>query len=107
MQNNDQNTEFLNPEELPHGAPQGQSKPIDALGETTHFGYQTVRTEEKQERVAQVFSSVAKKYDIMNDLMSFGIHRIWKKNRHWLVWCARRSIRFGHRRWHRRFGKSV
>lgn len=79
MQNNDQTTEFLNPEELPHGAPQGQSKPIDALGETTHFGYQTVRTEEKQERVAQVFSSVAKKYDIMNDLMSFGIHRIWKK----------------------------
>lgn len=47
--------------------------------DTTHFGYQTVRTEEKAQKVAQVFSSVAKKYDIMNDLMSFGIHRIWKK----------------------------
>lgn len=77
--NINQDSEFLNPEQLPHGAPQGQSKPIDSVGETTHFGYQTVRTEEKQERVAQVFSSVAKKYDIMNDLMSFGIHRIWKK----------------------------
>ncbi len=46
---------------------------------TTHFGYQTVRAEEKAGRVADVFHSVASKYDIMNDLMSMGIHRIWKK----------------------------
>lgn len=46
---------------------------------TTHFGYQTVATEDKQAMVANVFHSVAAKYDIMNDLMSFGIHRLWKR----------------------------
>ena len=46
---------------------------------TTHFGYQQVATEEKQQRVAGVFHSVAAKYDVMNDLMSGGIHRIWKR----------------------------
>ncbi|HEX5392177.1 MAG TPA: bifunctional demethylmenaquinone methyltransferase/2-methoxy-6-polyprenyl-1,4-benzoquinol methylase UbiE [Rhodocyclaceae bacterium] len=45
----------------------------------THFGFQTVAEEEKAKRVAGVFSSVATKYDIMNDLMSAGLHRIWKK----------------------------
>ncbi len=45
---------------------------------TTHFGYQKVPVEEKVERVAGVFHSVAAKYDLMNDLMSFGIHRVWK-----------------------------
>lgn len=44
----------------------------------THFGYQTVSVEEKAPRVKAVFESVAGKYDIMNDLMSFGIHRLWK-----------------------------
>lgn len=48
-------------------------------GETTHFGYQTVNTDEKVEKVAEVFHSVAGKYDVMNDLMSLGIHRIWKR----------------------------
>jgi 2-octaprenyl-6-methoxy-1,4-benzoquinone methylase (EC 2.1.1.-)/demethylmenaquinone methyltransferase (EC 2.1.1.-) len=46
---------------------------------TTHFGYQTVRKEEKADRVADVFHSVASRYDLMNDLMSGGIHRVWKK----------------------------
>lgn len=46
---------------------------------TTHFGYQQVPVEEKAERVAEVFHSVAAKYDIMNDLMSGGIHRLWKR----------------------------
>lgn len=45
---------------------------------TTHFGFQTVAAEEKRKKVAQVFSSVARKYDIMNDLMSLGLHRLWK-----------------------------
>jgi len=45
----------------------------------THFGYQTVDENEKESLVAGVFDSVASKYDIMNDVMSFGIHRIWKK----------------------------
>lgn len=46
---------------------------------TTHFGYQQVPVAEKQKRVAGVFSSVASKYDLMNDLMSFGVHRLWKR----------------------------
>ena len=46
---------------------------------TTDFGFTQVPWEEKQKKVAGVFHSVAAKYDLMNDLMSFGIHRIWKK----------------------------
>lgn len=45
----------------------------------THFGYQTVDPEEKTRRVNRVFDSVAGRYDVMNDLMSFGIHRMWKR----------------------------
>jgi demethylmenaquinone methyltransferase/2-methoxy-6-polyprenyl-1,4-benzoquinol methylase len=45
---------------------------------STHFGYQSVPEEEKPRRVAGVFSSVAGKYDLMNDLMSAGLHRLWK-----------------------------
>jgi demethylmenaquinone methyltransferase/2-methoxy-6-polyprenyl-1,4-benzoquinol methylase len=45
---------------------------------TTHFGFETVNADEKAERVRTVFDSVASKYDVMNDLMSFGIHRLWK-----------------------------
>jgi demethylmenaquinone methyltransferase / 2-methoxy-6-polyprenyl-1,4-benzoquinol methylase len=44
----------------------------------THFGYQEVPVGEKARRVAGVFSSVANNYDLMNDLMSFGVHRLWK-----------------------------
>ncbi|MBL8490639.1 MAG: bifunctional demethylmenaquinone methyltransferase/2-methoxy-6-polyprenyl-1,4-benzoquinol methylase UbiE [Rhodocyclaceae bacterium] len=44
----------------------------------THFGFETVREEEKAGRVRGVFSSVAGKYDLMNDLMSLGLHRFWK-----------------------------
>jgi len=46
---------------------------------TTHFGYQTVAVDEKVKRVAGVFHSVAQSYDVMNDLMSFGVHRLWKR----------------------------
>ncbi|MEI6859820.1 MAG: bifunctional demethylmenaquinone methyltransferase/2-methoxy-6-polyprenyl-1,4-benzoquinol methylase UbiE [Shewanella sp.] len=46
---------------------------------STHFGYKTIETNEKADMVAGVFHSVAAKYDIMNDVMSFGIHRIWKR----------------------------
>ncbi|RMX18946.1 bifunctional demethylmenaquinone methyltransferase/2-methoxy-6-polyprenyl-1,4-benzoquinol methylase UbiE [Vandammella animalimorsus] len=45
---------------------------------TTHFGFQTVDEEEKAGKVRQVFDSVAPKYDVMNDLMSAGLHRAWK-----------------------------
>lgn len=46
---------------------------------TTHFGYQDVAWHEKAEKVAGVFHSVASSYDMMNDLMSLGIHRLWKR----------------------------
>ena len=44
----------------------------------THFGYQTVQWNDKEKKVGEVFHSVAKQYDLMNDLMSMGIHRLWK-----------------------------
>ncbi len=47
--------------------------------ETTHFGYQTVPASEKVRKVAGIFDSVADKYDVMNDLMSLGVHRLWKR----------------------------
>ena len=46
---------------------------------TTHFGYERVEEGEKSARVGEVFSSVAPRYDLMNDLMSFGLHRFWKR----------------------------
>ncbi|VAW79197.1 2-methoxy-6-polyprenyl-1,4-benzoquinol methylase [hydrothermal vent metagenome] len=46
---------------------------------TTHFGYEQVATDDKQHKVADVFHSVAAKYDLMNDLMSMGVHRLWKR----------------------------
>ncbi|WP_432773462.1 bifunctional demethylmenaquinone methyltransferase/2-methoxy-6-polyprenyl-1,4-benzoquinol methylase UbiE [Francisella salimarina] len=59
---------------------------------TTDFGFTEVPWEEKQKKVAGVFHSVAAKYDLMNDLMSFGIHRIWKKQT-----IAKTGIRKGDR----------
>jgi demethylmenaquinone methyltransferase/2-methoxy-6-polyprenyl-1,4-benzoquinol methylase len=47
---------------------------------TTHFGFRDVPVAEKQALVGQVFTSVARNYDLMNDLMSFGIHRLWKRH---------------------------
>ncbi|CAM4058419.1 bifunctional demethylmenaquinone methyltransferase/2-methoxy-6-polyprenyl-1,4-benzoquinol methylase UbiE [Pseudoalteromonas byunsanensis] len=58
---------------------------------TTDFGYKTVAREEKASMVADVFHSVAAKYDIMNDLMSFGIHRLWKRQ---AIACS--GVRKGH-----------
>ena len=46
---------------------------------TTHFGFETVSEADKAKRVAGVFTSVAGKYDVMNDLMSGGLHRLWKR----------------------------
>lgn len=45
---------------------------------TTHFGFETVAEQDKAKKVAGVFSSVAQRYDVMNDLMSMGLHRLWK-----------------------------
>jgi demethylmenaquinone methyltransferase/2-methoxy-6-polyprenyl-1,4-benzoquinol methylase len=47
--------------------------------ETTHFGFETVPRDEKSQRVRNVFDSVASRYNLMNDLMSGGLHRLWKK----------------------------
>lgn len=46
--------------------------------DTTHFGYETIPEAEKAGRVHGVFTSVASRYDVMNDVMSFGVHRLWK-----------------------------
>jgi len=46
---------------------------------TTHFGFKTVEEDKKVELVAEVFHSVAAKYDVMNDVLSMGIHRVWKR----------------------------
>ena len=47
---------------------------------TTHFGFRDVPVAQKQKLVGAVFTSVADKYDLMNDLMSFGVHRLWKRH---------------------------
>ena len=59
--------------------------------QTTHFGFKDVDVEKKADLVAEVFHSVADKYDIMNDLMSLGIHRIWKR---FTIDCS--GVRAGH-----------
>lgn len=51
----------------------------DTASSTTHFGFRTVDTDDKTDLVKGVFDSVARRYDLMNDLMSGGIHRLWKK----------------------------
>lgn len=48
-------------------------------GSTTHFGYQTVDETQKADKVAEVFHSVASRYDLMNDVLSGGMHRLWKR----------------------------
>ncbi|VDO58568.1 unnamed protein product, partial [Onchocerca flexuosa] len=56
-------------------------KPLDDIivrFATTHFGFQEVDEKEKSKKVHAVFASVANKYDLMNDAMSMGIHRLWK-----------------------------
>jgi demethylmenaquinone methyltransferase / 2-methoxy-6-polyprenyl-1,4-benzoquinol methylase len=52
---------------------------MDEAGETTHFGYTEVPAAQKAARVRAVFDSVAPRYDLMNDLMSGGLHRLWKR----------------------------
>ena len=59
----------------PHETPRGR----EAGDGITHFGYQTVAETEKARKVAGVFDSVADRYDVMNDLMSAGLHRWWKR----------------------------
>ena len=49
------------------------------MNKTTHFGFETISEKEKARRVAGVFTSVADKYDLMNDVMSAGLHRVWKR----------------------------
>jgi demethylmenaquinone methyltransferase/2-methoxy-6-polyprenyl-1,4-benzoquinol methylase len=52
----------------------------NAPSSTTHFGFRDVPVAEKQKLVGKVFTSVARSYDLMNDLMSFGVHRLWKRH---------------------------
>jgi len=57
----------------------GSEQPTPIEQQTTHFGFTDVPVEKKQNLVAGVFDSVAVKYDLMNDLMSAGVHRLWKR----------------------------
>jgi demethylmenaquinone methyltransferase / 2-methoxy-6-polyprenyl-1,4-benzoquinol methylase len=59
--------------------PDDKSRKPDNKPGFTHFGYEDVPLADKQKRVGAVFSSVARRYDLMNDLMSFGVHRLWKR----------------------------
>ena len=59
---------------------------------STHFGFETVDESQKASRVRGVFDSVASKYDIMNDLMSMGLHRAWKA-----YTIAASGVREGHK----------
>jgi len=52
----------------------------DRKSGTTHFGFQEVPVEEKARRVAAIFESIADRYDLMNDVTSFGIHRLWRRS---------------------------
>jgi demethylmenaquinone methyltransferase/2-methoxy-6-polyprenyl-1,4-benzoquinol methylase len=52
---------------------------LDQQGETTHFGYRRVPTAEKTRMVGAIFDAVATRYDVLNDVMSFGIHRWWRR----------------------------
>ena len=61
----------------------------DKIEKTTHFGFQSVPESEKAGRVRSVFGNVASKYDLMNDVMSGGVHRIWKNGM--MDWLAPRS----------------
>jgi len=61
---------------------------VDEPREKTHFGYERVDEDEKTARVRGVFDSVASRYDLMNDLMSMGLHRIWKRIAVFIA-CAR------------------
>jgi demethylmenaquinone methyltransferase/2-methoxy-6-polyprenyl-1,4-benzoquinol methylase len=54
-------------------------KNFEVMRKTTHFGFQIVNEDEKTRRVGDVFESVASRYDLMNDLMSGGLHRLWKR----------------------------
>eukprot|EP00729_Bicosta_minor_P001482 gene1482-34507_t len=62
----------------PSPPPSGEGE--GAAQATADFGFKTVRKEEKEKMVGQVFKRVASKYDVMNDFMSVGIHRVWKDN---------------------------
>ncbi|KAL8764290.1 MAG: hypothetical protein Q9194_007107, partial [Teloschistes cf. exilis] len=55
-----------------------QSASSQDASQTTHFGFESIPSSQKSSRVSSVFSSVASSYDTMNDLMSLGIHRLWK-----------------------------
>ena len=72
---------------------------------TVDFGFEKVPSAQKAERVRAVFSSVAGKYDLMNDLMSFGAHRLWKRFTLSLTGSEARPARARRRRRHRRSGR--
>ncbi len=77
---------------MSNGPDKHDTGPREPAEETTHFGYREVPKAEKSARVGAVFDSVADQYDVMNDLMSVGLHRYWKR-----FALARAGIRPGQR----------
>jgi demethylmenaquinone methyltransferase/2-methoxy-6-polyprenyl-1,4-benzoquinol methylase len=75
-----------------HDAPRKGAASDPAASETVDFGYEQVPIEEKARRVGEVFRSVAPRYDVMNDLMSFGTHRVMKR-----MTIELSGVREGHR----------
>lgn len=69
---------MTDPISQPTPSPEAAQGSADIGGADTHFGYRTVPLQEKQALVDDVFHKVARRYDIMNDLMSAGMHRVWK-----------------------------
>jgi demethylmenaquinone methyltransferase/2-methoxy-6-polyprenyl-1,4-benzoquinol methylase len=69
---------MANSDAVGYGAAMNDATANKELDETVDFGFETVRAAHKSERVREVFDSVASNYDLMNDLMSGGMHRLWK-----------------------------
>src|SRR3954469_1971517 len=79
-------------------------KVIDQPAKTTHFGFRDIPLGDKQTLVNDVFHSVAQRYDLMNDLMSEGMHRLWKEAMITALKAPRAGPAFGRRRRPRRPG---
>ncbi|GAA0854480.1 bifunctional demethylmenaquinone methyltransferase/2-methoxy-6-polyprenyl-1,4-benzoquinol methylase UbiE [Aliiglaciecola litoralis] len=92
MTNTPSSSSDLNtPKSEPSSVTETSSKQQSTGTDQTHFGFKQVATEQKVSMVADVFHSVAAKYDVMNDLMSMGIHRLWKR---FTIDCS--GVRTGH-----------
>lgn len=78
MTNGSDNTGKVYDDSADQASSQNSNRTSNQNTDQTHFGYEQVAASEKVNRVGEVFDSVASRYDVMNDVMSFGVHRVWK-----------------------------